>query len=189
MLKFFPHQLRSAISGSFFIRSFHILPVWRQSVVYKLYTFLGMTVKGQGHIWLVNSPWDLDKGTTCYKFWGHRLKVKVRKRQPRKISCTLFFLLQHVQWISVKLSWYIGSTSSIFMILLMDFQVRMPAVHQYVTYDLAFWPWQWTLLLCEGKCFTNTSEISELAIFHQIIWYKTCYFNYYILVVQTQLLS
>ena len=32
----------------------------------------------------------LDKGTTCYKFWGHRLKVKVMRRQPLKISCTLF---------------------------------------------------------------------------------------------------
>ena len=37
----------------------------------------------------------LVKGTTCYKFWGHRLKVKVMRRQPRKISCTLFFLLYY----------------------------------------------------------------------------------------------
>ena len=41
--------------------------------------------------WLV----VLDKGTTCYKFWGHRLKVKVMRKQPRKISCTLFFLLYY----------------------------------------------------------------------------------------------
>ena len=79
----------------------HILPVWRKSVVYQLYTFLRMTVKGQGvHIWLVSMVtfgWSvvLDKGTTCYKFWGHRLKVKVMRRQPRKISCTLFFLLYY----------------------------------------------------------------------------------------------
>ena len=38
----------------------HILPVWRKSVVYQLYTFLCITVKGQGHIWLVSSPWQGD---------------------------------------------------------------------------------------------------------------------------------
>ena len=30
------------------------------------------------------------------------------------------------------------------------FQVHMPAVHQYVTYDLALWPWQWTLLFLKS---------------------------------------
>ena len=76
----------------------------------------------------------LDKGTTCFKFWGQRLKVKVKvmRRQPRKISCTLFFC-------------YITTFTMNFC---ETFQVHMPAVHQYVTYDLALWPWQWTLLLC-----------------------------------------
>ena len=56
----------------------------------------------------------LDKGTTCYKFWGHMLKVKVMRRQVKgrgheeatsenQLYSIFSVILQHVQWISVKL--------------------------------------------------------------------------------------
>ena len=149
MLTFFPHQLRSAISLSFFIRSFSYFASMKKiSCVSVVYIFaydgqrsrshlavIGKRFLPMGHFQLFSMilkfsmghflsfyldfdgpfprlmglwrmvpclpnhwfGWSvvLDKGTTCYKFWGHRLKVKVMRRQPRKISCTLFFLLYY----------------------------------------------------------------------------------------------
>ena len=66
----------------------------------------------------------LDKETTWCKFQGRRLKVKVTRRQPWKICCTLISLL-FFERISVKLGWYIGSITSTNP---MNFQVCTPNV-------------------------------------------------------------
>ena len=66
----------------------------------------------------------LDKKTTWCKFQGRGLKVKVTRRQPWKISCTLISLL-FLNEFSVKLGWYIASISSINP---MNFQIRTPNV-------------------------------------------------------------
>ena len=66
----------------------------------------------------------LDKGTTWFQFQGRRIKVKVMSTHPWQICCTFFFSVI-VQRISVKLDWYIESTSSINSI---NFQIRTPNI-------------------------------------------------------------
>ena len=88
---------------------FHRISLIFGQLVEQLYTFWGTKDKGQGHkvtldenaysaisviyhpiVFKFSSLIVLDKGTTFCKFQGHRLKVKVTKRQPWKYVVRLF---------------------------------------------------------------------------------------------------
>ena len=112
-LLFLSHHLRSAISLTFFIGSLSYLVSWWiitcRTAVYIL-GYEGQRSRSQGdtrwkclfsnfsviyHPIVFKFSWliVLDKETTWCKFQGRRLKIKVTRKHPWKISCTLISLL------------------------------------------------------------------------------------------------
>ena len=145
---FFPTKLRSAISLSFFTRSFSYFASVKKISCVSFQICIHFCV-WQSKV-KVTFGWSvvLDKGTTCYKFWGHRLKVKVMRRQPRKISCTLFFLLYY----------------NMYNEFLWNFSCPYVSCPPVCNLWLGFVTLTMNSIIMLRECFTNTSEISEFKL-------------------------